>query len=47
VEHRFSRSLASFVTVENLTNNERFEFSNATLVPGRRITLGARFTPER
>jgi outer membrane receptor protein involved in Fe transport len=46
VEHRFSRVLASFVSVENLTNNERFEFSNATMIPGRRITIGARFTPE-
>ena len=46
LEHRFTSALAAYFTVENLANEDRSELSNFNLAPGRRITIGARFTPD-
>lgn len=38
------RHLVAFVDVHNLTNNRRFEADNLSVLPGRRTTLGVRFS---
>jgi len=44
VSHRFNRRLEAFLSVDNLTNNESFEFYNASPVVGRTTMLGVELT---
>ena len=44
VAHRFSRRVEGFLSVDNLTNNEAFEFYNASPVIGRTTMLGVGLT---
>jgi outer membrane receptor protein involved in Fe transport len=44
VSHRFTRQFEAFVSVDNLTNNESYEFSNASPVVGRTTTVGIQLT---
>jgi outer membrane receptor protein involved in Fe transport len=43
ISQQITTSLAGFVSVDNLTNNERHEFLNTTPVMGRITTAGLRF----
>ena len=40
VAHRFTQQLEAFVSIDNLTNNESYEFANSSPVMGRTTMLG-------
>jgi outer membrane receptor protein involved in Fe transport len=44
VSHRFGQHVEGFLSVDNLTNNEAYEFYNASVVMGRVTTVGLHFT---
>jgi outer membrane receptor protein involved in Fe transport len=44
VTHRFTPRLEAFVSVDNLTNNESYEFNNASPVMGRSTLVGLHLT---
>jgi outer membrane receptor protein involved in Fe transport len=44
VSHRFTPHFEAFFSVDNLTNNEAYEFYNASPVMGRTTSIGLHFT---
>jgi outer membrane receptor protein involved in Fe transport len=40
VSHRFTSEIEAFLSIDNLTNNEEYEFYNASPVMGRVTTFG-------
>jgi outer membrane receptor protein involved in Fe transport len=43
VSQQFTKLVSAFVSIDNLANNEAFEFTNSTPVMGRITTVGLRF----
>jgi iron complex outermembrane receptor protein len=44
VRQQLTQSMSAFLRVDNVADNDRYELQNSTLISGRRITLGARYT---
>ena len=44
LEQGVGQHVSLLISVENLTNNQRFEDTNISVIPGRRTTIGARLS---